>query len=157
MLRFHNLERGVLERSSGGDAGVGDDDVHAAKGEDGFVKRGVDLAFVGHVDMRADRHVLAEAACERRRRASPGSAASMSASTTQAPSPISRAAIARPMPPAPPVTSATRPASALRLRHALELGLLEQPVFDIERFLLRQARRSGRRSRTPRITLIALT
>ena len=35
----------------------------------------------------------------------------MSASTTQAPSPMSRAAIAFPMPPAPPVTSAIRPAS----------------------------------------------
>src|SRR6185437_9489064 len=38
-------------------------------------------------------------------------ARSMSASTTQAPSPKSLAAIAEPMPPAPPVMSATRPAS----------------------------------------------
>ena len=44
-----------------------------------------------------------------------------------------------PMPPAPPVTSAIAAGEALRLRHALELGLFEQPVFDVEGFLLGQA------------------
>ena len=64
---------------------------------------------------------------------------SMSQSTTQAPSSMSRRAVARPMPPAPPVISATRPASGFRLRHALQLGFFEIPVFDVEGFLLGQA------------------
>ena len=44
--------------------------------------------------------------------ASDSAARSMSHSTTQAPSPASRRAVANPMPPAPPVISATLPASA---------------------------------------------
>jgi hypothetical protein len=63
---------------------------------------------------------------------------SMSASMTQAPSPSSRRAVALPMPPAPPVTSATRPGEALRRRHALQLRLLEQPVLDVEGLLFGQ-------------------
>ena len=43
------------------------------------------------------------------------------------------------MPPAPPVTSAMRPASALGLRHAAELRFFKQPVLDVEGFLFRQA------------------
>ena len=56
---------------------------------------------------------LAEAVAERGRAPRARLAPSMSASTTQAPSPINRAAIAEPMPPAPPVMNATRPASDL--------------------------------------------
>ncbi len=41
------------------------------------------------------------------------------------------------MPPAPPVSDAAR--EALRLGHALQLRFFQQPVFDVERFLLRQA------------------
>src|SRR5580704_17338715 len=104
------LERSVFERSRGGDAGVGDDDVQPDKGEDRFVKRGVDLALVRHVDMDSRDTSLPNRLPKSATDAS-RLWASMSASTTQAPSPISRAAIACPMPPAPPVTSATRPAS----------------------------------------------
>ena len=64
---------------------------------------------------------------------------SMSASTQTAPSPSSRRTVARPMPPAPPVTKRDLAGEAFRLRHALQLRLLEQPVFDVEGFLLRQA------------------
>ena len=81
----------------------------------------------------------------------------MSASTTQAPSDRSFAAMAEPMPPAPPVTRATRPGEALGLRHALQLGFFEQPVFDVEGLLLRQARHSVDTLEAPRMTLMALT
>ena len=43
------------------------------------------------------------------------------------------------MPPAPPVTSAILPASDFGLGMRCELGLFEQPVFDVEGFLLGQA------------------
>ena len=81
----------------------------------------------------------------------------MSASTTQAPSDRSFAAIAEPMPPAPPVTKADAAREALRLRHALQLGFLEQPVFDVEGFLLGQVRHRIETPEAPRMTLMALT
>ena len=43
------------------------------------------------------------------------------------------------MPPAPPVMKRDAAGERLRLRHALELGLFEQPVFDVERLLLGEA------------------
>jgi hypothetical protein len=45
---------------------------------------------------------------------------------------------------------------ALRLRHALELRLLQQPVFDVEGLLLREAA-VLETAEAPRITLMALT
>ena len=60
----------------------------------------------------------------------------MSLITTQAPSSSSRRAVARPMPPAPPVTSAMRPASGFGLGQAAQLRFLERPVLDVEGLLL---------------------
>src|SRR5690349_7346353 len=71
---------------------------------------------------------------------------SMSQMTTQAPSSMRRRAVASPMPPAPPVIRATRPASGLG-RHALQLGLFEQPVLDVEGFLFGKAAVGGHAGR----------
>ena len=95
--------------------------------------------FVGHVgDSRA--HAIVAWRIWRAPRRSPQAVrASRSASTTQAPSASRRAAVAEPMPPAPPVISAMRPSSDFGLGHALQLGFFQRPVFDAERFLLRQS------------------
>jgi hypothetical protein len=45
----------------------------------------------------------------------------------------------------------------LGLRHALQLCLFQQPVFDVEGLLLRQAPDTATRRLAPRITLMALT
>ena len=63
----------------------------------------------------------------------------MSASTTQAPSPISRAAIALPDAAGAAGHQRDAPRQRFRLRHALKLRLLEQPIFDVERLLLGEA------------------
>ena len=43
------------------------------------------------------------------------------------------------MPPGAPCHQRDAPGERFRLRHALKLGLFQQPIFDIERFLLRKA------------------
>ena len=61
-----------------------------------------------------------------------------STQTMCAPSLTSRWATSLPMPLPAPMTTMTWRASSFSGRHALELRLLEQPVFDVEGFLLRQ-------------------
>ena len=133
-------------------AGVVDDEVDAAEREQGRVDRRLHRsAFVtSHCTPTATsvEPSSAAAACAFSR--------SRSAITTHAPSAARRVAIALPMPDAAPVTSATRPACGLRLRHPLQLRLLERPVLDAE--LLGVAIGGYVESASaPRITLIALT
>ena len=80
----------------------------------------------------------------------------MSASTTQAPSPSSRSAVAAPMPPAPPVTMAMRPA------RLFGFGIRWSFASSSSQYSMSKASCSGspRYSEiadAPRITLIALT
>ena len=101
--------------------------------------------------------VLAVAPGERGLGVASSAGSSMSASTTQAPSREKprggRAADAA------GAAGDERDAAgeALRLRHALELGLLEQPVLDVEGFLLGQADDRSTTVEAPRMTLMALT
>ena len=116
--------------------GIGDEDVEAAELSAAKAKAVGDLRFLRHVEPDVRTISAPNAARRVPRRPPPARVSSISASTTQAPSRSSRSAVALPMPPAPPVTSATLPASGFGLRHALELCLLQQPVFDVEGFLL---------------------
>ena len=128
----------VLERRGGGDAGVGDEDVDAAIFDAASAEGARDGGFLRHVKHDAAHRVLS-VRCAEVLKVCSSDAASMSARTTQAPSRSRRCGtVPRRCPPAPPVTKAIRAGEALRLRHPLQLRLLEQPVFDVERFLLRQ-------------------
>ena len=109
-----------------GGAGVRDDDVDAAETLGDPVER----ARAPRPD-RSRRHAIAErrpsffaAAC---------SAPARSSSTISAPAPRIARAVAKPIVPAPPVTSATWPASGFSTAPA-ELCLLQRPVFDVEHF-----------------------
>ncbi len=84
-------------------------------------------------------HVRAELRGQIGSRARSSASASRSASTTQAPSLSRRCAVAAPIPPAAPVTSAILRRPALGLRHPLQLGFFERPVFDVEGFTLVEA------------------
>ena len=98
-----------------------------------------DRCLVGDVHPVWRDAVAAETAA----RARPRPRASASPSSRRAPRrrrrASSRSAIALPMPPAPPVIRAMRPASGAGWRQAAQLGLLQRPILDVERFLLRQA------------------
>ena len=61
-----------------------------------------------------------------------------STQTMCAPSFTSRCAVSLPMPEPAPIDDDDLPREFLLGRHALELRFLEQPVLDVERFLLRQ-------------------
>ena len=74
MLRFQSSSDVSSNGGCGGDAGIGDDDVDAAIGENGFAERGVDRGLAGHVHMNAVDHVLAESFAELARPSHRGSA-----------------------------------------------------------------------------------
>ncbi len=81
----------------------------------------------------------------------------MSVSTTQAPSASSRARGGRADAAGAAGDQRDPAREALRLRQALELGLLEQPVLDVERLLLGDRRVGVDTPSAPRITLMAFT
>ena len=156
ILRFQSSSEVSSNCSRGGDARVGDEDVQAAKGEDRFVKRSFDLALIRHVDMDAADHILAEPLAE----LSDGGVQALGVDVGEhdagafAHEPscdrLPDAACA-------PCHQRDAPGERFRLRHALKLRLFQQPIFDIERFLLRKSRHSVPTLVEPRITLIALT
>ena len=115
-------------------------------------QRPLDLGLVGHVGGDRHRDVrTADLGCDRG-----GALASLSATTTHAPSAASRCAIAWPIPGASAGHERHPGGQRLGLGHALELGFLEGPVLDAE--LLRLAIGAYVEiASAPRITLIALT
>ena len=129
------LERGVLERRRRRDAGVGDDDVQAAVGDDRLAERGVDRRLVRHVDVDSGHRVLAESLAEvgNRRIQALGVDVGEHDASALAHKPscdrLSDSARAA-------GHQRDAPGERFRLRQALKLGLFEQPIFDIEGFLL---------------------
>ena len=137
MLRSQSSSEVSSNARRGGDAGVGDENVQAAKSEDRFVKRGFDLALARHVDMDAADHVLAEPLAE----VGDGRIQALGVDVGE----HDAGAFAHEprrdrLPDAARAAGHQRdaPGERFRLRHALKLGLFQQPIFDIERFLLRK-------------------
>ena len=136
LLPHRQLRR--LERRRGRDAGIRDENVEAAIFGRGLGEGAGDRRLVRYIENARRERNPCRAMCE----IPPASHRAMPRrcrqARRQAPSPEQPVAVARPMPPAPPVTSAILAGEALRLRHALKLRLFEQPVFDVEGFLLLQ-------------------
>ena len=133
-MRFQSSSE-VSSNAAAGDAGVGDDDVQPAKGEDRFVKRGVDLALVRDVDMDSRDHILAEPLAE----VGDGRVQALGVDVGEHDAcPFAHQPSRDRLPDAAcaPCHQRDAPSERFRLRHALELGLFQQPIFDIERFLL---------------------
>ena len=112
MLRFQSVERRVLDRRRRGDAGIGDEDVDAAELDRRRRRRRAATAvLVGHVHL--DRRARRPCRMPRRRGRPPSRPAPprrCRRAPRRRPRASSRSAVAAPMPPAPPVTSAIRPA-----------------------------------------------
>ena len=132
------LERGVLERRGRGDAGVGDDDVDPAVGEDRLAEGGLDRILVGHVGPGVDDRVPAEPGAEFGNRRLEARLVDVGEHDACA-----FAHEARGDRPPDSARSAGDERDAaderFRLRHPLELGLFQEPVFDVERLLLVEA------------------
>jgi len=134
MLRSQSSS--VFERGCGGNARVGDDNVQAAKHEDRLVKRGVDLTLVGHTDVHSADYILAELLAK----VGDGRVQAFGVDVRE----HDAGAFAHQprrdrSPDAACASRHQRDASSERfwLGHALELGLFQKPIFDVERFLLR--------------------
>ena len=100
-------QRGVLDRRAGGDARVGDHDVDTAERVDRGGERLATAVLGG--DVAGDRDA---AVAERRDRVARRRRRRCRTPTMHAPAPHRTSTIARPMPPAAPVTSATLPCSS---------------------------------------------
>ena len=136
VLQVPVLDGGLQQRLGQRQAGVVDHQVHPAERQARRRRTCRATAF------SSDTSALTATATSR----PPSSSATVwalsrfrSAMTTQPPSAAIRVAMALPIPEPAPVTSATRVASGLGLRHPLQLGLLQRPVLDGE--LLRLADR----------------
>ena len=105
-------------RAARGDAGVGDDDVEAAEALDRLGDGALHRAAVGHVGGEAERAVAEQRGGRRSR-----GVRSRSTTTTIAPRRASAFAVAKPIPRAPPVTSATLPLSSNRCAIAVTVPL----------------------------------
>ena len=134
---------GLQQRLGDRQPGVVDDQVDAAEGQHAAASTAACTASASVTS--APTATAPVGRTDLLRRPPSAAAASRSATTTQAPSAASRCAIALPMPEPPPVTSATRAGQRLRLRHPLQLGLLQRPVLDAELLALvdRRVRRDG--------------
>ena len=122
-----------------GDAGVGDDNVDAAIGERGLVEARDNAGLVGHVQRDADRAVAAESFA--RSPAMRSSSASLVDVGQHHAGAFAHQSRRRRSADAAGTAGDIGDAAGqrFRLRHALQLGLFEQPIFDVEGFLLRQA------------------
>ena len=132
------VERGVLKRRRGRDAGVGDDDVQSAVGEHGVAERRIDRRLARHVDVNAGDRVLAESLAEVRDGLIEAFRVDVGEHDAGA---LTHEPRGDRLPDAARAARHKRdaPGKRFRLRHALKLRLFEQPIFDIERFLLRKA------------------
>ena len=101
------------------------------------MERGLDLGLVGHVDVNAADHILAEPLAE----VGDGRIEALGVDVGEHDAGAFAHEPSRDrLPDAARAAGHQRdaPGERFRLRHALKLGLLEQPILDIERFLLRK-------------------
>ncbi len=138
VIAVPQFERGILDRRGAGDPGIGDEHIQPAEFAGAGRRRQLATCASSVTSQVTARTTSLPNCLANPARTSSTAAPSRSASITQAPSFSSRAAVAAPIPPAPPVTSAILPDHFLGRGHPLQLGFFEQPVFDIEGFLLIQ-------------------
>ncbi len=146
MLRFHIDSSVVFDRRGRSNAGIRDEDVDAAELDAGFGEGRNDGVFFGHVELDAAHRICAVlldkvflAALKRRLVDIGKHHAGALAHQTRSRRAADAAGAAG--------DEGNAAGQALRLRHALQLGLFEQPIFDVEGFLLRQALIFGDRRR----------
>ena len=124
------LETGILDRRRRGDAGIRDDDVDAAEGARDLFERGDHRRLVSHVELDADRRIAAMALGDRHDTLVQRLLVDI-ADQPLCGRPANAAGAA----------GHIGDASGQRFRRgqALQLGLFQEPVFDIEGLLLRKA------------------
>ena len=108
------LERRLGDRRARREAGRGDEDVEAAVLEHRAARQLGDRVLARHVDVRPRARAASRALRRAPRRPPRAPSRLRSATTTCAPRAARTRAVARPMPLAPPVITATRPASSPR-------------------------------------------
>ena len=135
---FHRLERSVLDRRGRGDAGVGDDDVEAAERERRFRETLRHRRLARDVQRYAANDVLAESLGEARDRFVERALVDVGDDDAGA---LAHHPRRRRAADAAGAAGDQRdaPSERLGLWHTLQLGFLEQPIFDVERFLLGEA------------------
>ncbi len=138
------LERGVLDGGRGGEARIGDEDVEAAEFDHGMGEAGNDLLFPGDVDVDRPHHVGAEGARELGHGAVERGLVDVGEDDAGA---FAQEPDGRRLADAAGAAGDERDLAGQRLGlgHALQLGFLEEPVFDVEGFLLGQALIFGNR------------
>ena len=108
-----------------------------AKSEQRLVERGFDFGLVRHINVNAAHDILAELFAE----VSDGGVQALGVDVGEHDAcPLAHEPSRDRLPDAARAAGHQRDAAGerFRLRHALKLGLFQQPIFDIERFLLRK-------------------